>query len=137
MVYYSKVHETVLVSPSVAAASAALTEYLVLATVVSVLFSDDELPEEELSDDEPPEDEPLPDEEPPPCTALGLAAIALETAKATINAKIVSNFFIVISFCKLFKSPRNGVGVTVGGGSFRRADRIFGSYNSGIGAVFR
>lgn len=58
MVYYSKVHETVLVSPSVAAASAALTEYLVLTTVVSVLFSDDELPEEELPDDELPEDEP-------------------------------------------------------------------------------
>ena len=54
MVYYSKVHETVLVSPSVAAASAALTEYLVLTTVVSVSFSDDELPEE----DEPPDEEP-------------------------------------------------------------------------------
>ena len=80
MVYYSKVHETVLVSPSVAAASAALTEYLVLTTVVSVLFSDDELPEEELPEDEPLDEEPL-DEEPPPCTALGLAAIALETAK--------------------------------------------------------
>ena len=123
-------------SPSVAAASAALTEYLVLTTVVSVSFSDDELPEEEPPDDDPPEDEP-PDEEPPPCTALGLAAIALETAKATINAKIVSNFFIVISFGILFKSPRNGVGVAVGGGSFRSADRIFGSYNSGIGVVFR
>ncbi len=133
MVYYSKVHETVLVSPSVAAASAAPTEYLVLTTVVSVLFSDDELPEEELPDDELPEDEPL-----PKSTRPGLSfANAVPIFTILINAKIVSNFFIVISFCILFKSPRNGVGVAVGGGSFRSADRIFGSYNSGIGAVFR
>ena len=101
MVYYSKVHETVLVSPSVAAASAALTEYLVLTTVVSVLLSDDELPEEdEPPDEEPPDDEPL-DEEPPPCTALGLAAIALETAKAAIKANTVINFFMKLSFQNL------------------------------------
>ena len=97
---YSKVQETELVLPSEEAASASETEYLVLTTVVSVLFSDDELPEEdEPPDEEPPDDEP-PDEEPPPCTALGLAAIALETAKAAINAKIVSNFFIVIILSK-------------------------------------
>ena len=100
MVYYSKVHETVLVSPSVAAASAALTEYLVLTTVVSVLFSDDELPEEELPDDELPEDE-LPDEEPPPCTALGLAAIALETAKIAIKVNTAINFFMNSPFQNL------------------------------------
>lgn len=100
MVYYSKVHETVLVSPSVAAASAALTEYLVLTTVVSVLFSDDELPEEELPDDELPEDEPL-DEEPPPCTALGLAAIALETAKIAIKVNTAINFFMNSPFQNL------------------------------------
>lgn len=100
MVYYSKVHETVLVSPSVAAASAALTEYLVLTTVVSVLFSDDELPEEELPDDEPAEDEP-PDEEPPPCTALGLAAIALETAKIAIKVNTAINFFMNLPFQNL------------------------------------
>lgn len=105
MVYYSKVHETVLVSPSVAAASAALTEYLVLTTVVSVSFSDDELPEEELPDDEPPEDEPPedepPDEEPPPCTALGLAAIALETAKIAIKVNTAINFFMNSPFQNL------------------------------------
>lgn len=56
-VNYSKVHDTELVSPSVAAASAALTEYLVLTTVVSVLFSDDELPPEEPPE-EPPDDGP-------------------------------------------------------------------------------
>ena len=100
MVYYSKVHETVLVSPSVAAASAALTEYLVLTTVVSVLLSDVELPEEELPDDELPEDEPL-DEEPPPCTALGLAAIALETAKIAIKVNTAINFFMNSPFQNL------------------------------------
>ena len=100
MVYYSKVHETVLVSPSVAAASAALTEYLVLTTVVSVLFSDDDPPEEELPDDELPEDEP-PDEEPPPCTALGLAAIALETAKIAIKVNTAINFFMNSPFQNL------------------------------------
>ena len=89
-----------LVSLSVAAASAALTEYLVLTTVVSVLFSDDELPEEELPDDELPEDEP-PDEEPPPCTALGLAAIALETAKIAIKVNTAINFFMNLPFQKL------------------------------------
>ena len=100
MVYYSKVHETVLVSPSVAAASAALTESLVLTTVVSVLFSDDDPPEEELPDDELPEDEP-PDEEPPPCTALGLAAIALETAKIAIKVNTAINFFMNSPFQNL------------------------------------
>ena len=90
-----------LVSPSVAAASAALTEYLVLTTVVSVLFSDDDPPEEELPDDELPEDEP-----PPKSTRPGLSfANAVPTFTILINAKIVSNFFIVISFGILFKSP--------------------------------
>lgn len=94
---YSKVQETELVLPSEEAASASETEYLVFTALSSVLVSDDEAP---LPEEEPPDDEPL-DEEPPPCTALGLAAIALETAKAAIKANTVINFFMKLSFQNL------------------------------------
>ena len=93
MIFYSKVHETVLVSPSVAAASAALTEYFTVTPLLSVVppLSDDELPEEELLEDEPPPDDELPPEDGP--LTLG-AAIALETAKTAIKANTAINFFM-------------------------------------------
>lgn len=98
---YSKVQETELVLPSEEAASASETEYLVFTALSSVLVSDDEapLPEEEL----PLEDELLPEEEWPLSSSPVLlpSAIALETAKAAINAKIVSNFFMKLSFQNL------------------------------------
>ena len=55
MIFYSNVHETELVSPSVAAASAAPTEYLTVTPLLVVVppLSDDDPPEE----DEPPDGE--------------------------------------------------------------------------------
>ena len=86
-----------------AAASAAPTEYLTVAPLLVVVppLSDDD----PLEEDEPPDEEPPPDDEllpePPPCTTLGCAAIALETAKTAIKINTAINFFINFILSKL------------------------------------